>query len=258
MNLPDRINYAKALAEATLLPQAYRKAPANVLLAMEYGEALGLSPIAAIQGVNIIDGKPTASAQLIGSLVRRAGHRLRVEADDTGTWAEAIIIRSDDPDYTFRSRWDLKRAEFAGLLGKGAWKQYPSAMLKARAITEVARDACPEALSGVAYTPEEIERPTQPVATIIDTEVIDLEAEDAPMRLRAIMADRVAHTKDSTITEKQLATLHKVIDEQAVDLAQLDHFAIEVLGFSIPTDLSTLSKNEASILLDSLLRRVKE
>jgi hypothetical protein len=156
--LTERMTYAKALAHASLLPRAYRDQPANVLLAMEYGDALGLSPIAAIQGVHVIDGKPTASASLIGALVRRAGHRLRVETSPDGTSATATIIRADDPDFPFTCTWTMDRARAAGLLGKsgGSWSTYPQAMLKARAITEVARDACPEVLSGVAYTAEEL------------------------------------------------------------------------------------------------------
>jgi hypothetical protein len=150
------MQYAKALAEASLLPNAYRKQPANVLLAIEYGDALGLSPMAAIQGIHIIDGKPTASAAMIGALVRRAGHRLRVQVNQQGTAAKATITRSDDPDFTFESVWTIERAQAAGLVGKGSWKAYPAAMLKARAITEVARDACPEVLSGVQYTAEEL------------------------------------------------------------------------------------------------------
>lgn len=156
--LTERMTYAKALAHASLLPRAYRDQPANVLLAMEYGDALGLSPIAAIQGVHVIDGKPTASASLIGALVRRAGHRLRVETSPDGTSATATIIRADDPDFPFTCTWTMDRARAAGLLGKsgGSWSAYPQAMLKARAITEVARDACPEVLSGVQYPPEEV------------------------------------------------------------------------------------------------------
>lgn len=153
-HLSERMQYAQALASADLLPAAYRRKPANVLLAMEYGHALGLDTVTAIQSVHVIEGKPTASSQLIAALVRRAGHRLRVTGDDTHAVAE--IVRSDDPEFTFRAEWSLARAQAAGLAGKGVWKQYPAAMLKARAITEVARDACPEALAGVAYTPEEL------------------------------------------------------------------------------------------------------
>lgn len=153
-HLSERMKYAQALASADLLPAAYRRKPANVLLAMEYGHALGLDTVTAIQSVHVIEGKPTASSQLIAALVRRAGHRLRVTGDDKHAIAE--IVRSDDPEFTFRSEWSIARAQAAGLAGKGVWKQYPAAMLKARAITEVARDGCPEALAGVAYTPEEL------------------------------------------------------------------------------------------------------
>jgi hypothetical protein len=104
---------------------------------------------------------------MIAGLVRRAGHVLRVQGDDTRAVCE--IVRADDPDFTFTAVWDMARATRAGLAGKQVWKSYPAAMLKARAITEAARDACPEALLGIAYTPEELERPqvraTQVVAT---------------------------------------------------------------------------------------------
>ena len=152
--LDSKVTYAKHLAQAGLLPKAYQGQPANLLLAMEYADALGIPTMTAISGVHIVDGKPTASSGLMSALVRRAGHKLRVTGDDTQATAE--IIRADDPDFTFRSVWTMERAKAAGLAGKGVWKQYPAAMLKARAISEVARDACQEALSGVIYTPEEL------------------------------------------------------------------------------------------------------
>ena len=152
--LSERVNYAKTLAHAGLLPSAYRQQPANVLLAMEYADALRIPYMTVIQSVHIVDGKPTASSALVGALVRKAGHRLRVTGDDKQAVCE--IVRADDPDFTFRSEWTIQRAQAAGLTGKGTWKQYPASMLKARAITECARDACPEALSGVSYTAEEL------------------------------------------------------------------------------------------------------
>lgn len=153
-SVPDRMRYAEALSGSSLLPRDYVGKPANVLLAIEYGAALGIPPMTAIQGVHVINGKPTASAGLIGALVRKAGHRLRVTGDDRHAVCE--IVRADDPDFTFRSEWTWDRAVAAKLTGKDTWKAYPAAMLKARAITECARDACPEALAGVAYTPEEL------------------------------------------------------------------------------------------------------
>lgn len=154
--LKAKIEYANTMAGSSLLPKQYQRNPANVLVAVEYGEALGFAPLQAMTLVHVIDGKPTLSAQAIGGLVRRAGHKLRVMVDEATSTVEAQIIRHDDPDFTFRCVWTMDRARGAGLTNKGVWKQYPLAMLKARAITEVARDACPEALFGVAYTAEEL------------------------------------------------------------------------------------------------------
>jgi hypothetical protein len=167
--LDGSVRFAQLLADADLLPRQFVGKPANVLYAVEYGRTLGISPVAAITGIHVIEGKPSASSGLIGALVRQAGHKLRVQSDGK-TWATAQIVRADDPDFTYECTWDLERAAQAGLCeikngkpwardrnGKPAtWEKYTAAMLKARAITEVARDACEDVLFGLHYTPEEL------------------------------------------------------------------------------------------------------
>lgn len=154
MAVPDKLTYAKALAVSGMLPAQYRGNPANLLYAVEYAEMLGAHPLTAVTGIFVIDGKPSASAGLISALVRRAGHKLRVTGD--ATKATAQIIRADDPDFTFEVTFTIEDAKQAGLTNKNVWKQYPAAMLKARAVTQVARDACEDALSGLHYTAEEL------------------------------------------------------------------------------------------------------
>jgi hypothetical protein len=159
-SLPERQEYAKALSVSDLLPAQYRGKPGNVLYAVEFGKSLGISTMAAILGVHIIEGRASASAGLISALVRDAGHKLRVwvERDQNGQAVKAVatIHRRDDAEFEFRAEWTMQRAVAAGLAGKQVWKNYPEAMLKARAISEVAREACEEALRGVGYTPEEL------------------------------------------------------------------------------------------------------
>lgn len=168
--LPAKIQYAQALAESGMLPEAFRFKPANVLFAIEYGEMLGLPPVAAMMGIYVIDGKPAAYASLISALVRKAHHRLRVGYDEQKMMGWAEITRADDPGFTFRAEWDLDRAVTAELCtikdgvpysvdSKGRskpWRKFFPSMTKARAVTEVARDACEEALFGLHYTPEEL------------------------------------------------------------------------------------------------------
>lgn len=154
MTVASKLDYCNAFAASGLLPRQFRGQPANLLYAVEYAESLGLHPMVAITGVHVIEGKPTASAALISALVRRAGHRLRIKGDATAAIAQ--IIRADDPDWVFEVRFTIEDARRAGLLGKDVWKRYPASMLKARAVSAVARDACEEALFGVHYTPEEL------------------------------------------------------------------------------------------------------
>jgi hypothetical protein len=196
--LEAKVTYAKHLAQAGLLPKAYQSQPANLLVAMETADALGIPVMSAVQGVHIIDGKASMSAGLMSALVRRAGHILRVEGDDT--YAKAEIIRADDPGFTFRSEWTLERAKAAGLAGKGVWKSYPAAMLKARAISEVARDACQEALSGIAYTPEEL---GASVSVDADGEMVLAEAPAAPETVDIVDAEVVE--EDTSTPERDWA-----------------------------------------------------
>ena len=186
-SLPERIAYARELAHSGLLPSQFRKQPANVLYAIEYGISLSITPMAAITGIHVIEGKPSASAGLISGLVRRAGHRLRqrIEHDADGNPIGVCeIVRSDDPDYTFRAEWTYARAVDAGLIvlkdGKPyardkegrpkPWERYPEAMLKARAVTECAREACEEVLFGLHYTPEELGAEVAEDGTVIITD----------------------------------------------------------------------------------------
>jgi hypothetical protein len=132
-----------------------------VLLVMETGAMLGIHPIAALQGVHIIEGKATLSPALMSAVVRKAGHKLRVSTVGTiagGDFvATATLIRHDDPDFIYTASWTMDRATRAGLAGKDVWKKYGEAMCKARAISEVCREGAEDALMGVHYTPEEMD-----------------------------------------------------------------------------------------------------
>lgn len=158
-SLEAQMHYAEVLAESNLLPAQYRKNPANVLLAAQLGDALGIPTIQAINSIHVIEGKPSAGADLMASIVRRAGHRIRVteRAGQDGPVVTAQLIRSDDPDFTFEAVWDMKKARAAKLDKKDNWVKYPGSMMRARAIMEVCRAGASEAMYGVSYTPEELE-----------------------------------------------------------------------------------------------------
>jgi hypothetical protein len=154
MTPQDAWRFAEALAGSGMLPRQYQGNAASVLWALEYGRAIGLDVITTTQSVHVIQGRATASADLMASLTRRAGHRMRITSEDER--AEVVIFRADDPEFPFRAVWDLEKARKAKLLNKDTWQQYQGQMLRARAISECVRMACPEVLHGSIYTPEEV------------------------------------------------------------------------------------------------------
>lgn len=154
--MTDRIEHAKIVAQSSLIPAEYRGKPADIVWAMDIGDALGVPYTQVMQSMVVARGKMTMSADLMGAVVRRAGHKLRLRED--GDSVTADLIRADDPDYTFTVTWDKTKAQAAGLWGsRGPWQQYPRQMLRARAITEVCRQGASDALAGTVYTPEELE-----------------------------------------------------------------------------------------------------
>lgn len=159
--MTDRIEHAKIVAQSSLIPAEYRGKPADIVWAMDIGDALGVPYTQVMQTMVVARGKMTMSADLMGAVVRRAGHKLRLRED--GDSVTATLIRADDLDYEFTVTWDKAKAQAAGLWGsRGPWQQYPRQMLRARAITEVCRQGASDALAGTVYTPEELESaPTQ-------------------------------------------------------------------------------------------------
>lgn len=188
-SLPEQMEFAKAVSTGDLLPVAYRGKPANVMIAVGLGASMGLSPMESLYRIDVIQGKPTASAELIASNVRRAGHTLRLEVNQEPPAARCVIVRADDPDFEHVVIRNEAWAKQMGLLAKDNYKKQPATMLGWRALTACARQACPEALYGVQYTPDEArdipsEKPSRPTVSAADfapVDVTDAEVvEDSP------------------------------------------------------------------------------
>lgn len=149
----EMAEYAELIAPALLLPPAYRNRPADLLIAAQLGMQVGIAPAQAWQEIAVINGRPTLSAKLMSALVRRAGHKLRVEGDEQT--CTATLTRHDDPDNPVSRTWTIEMATRAGLTGKDNWRHYPADMLSARCISAVARWGAAECLLGIDMSTEE-------------------------------------------------------------------------------------------------------
>lgn len=191
--LNDRMKYAQTLAAAgDLIPKVLwgpvvradgsmgppAPSPGKVLLVMETGAMLGLAPAAALQSIDVVEGRATLSARLMGALIRKAGHRLDVVKTGsipTGDYSVTVTgTRSDDGGVT-TSTWDIPRAQRAQLVqsytqnAKGVWEvkarnkdgsvakpweAYAELMPVWRAISEVGREGFADVLFGLYSTEE--------------------------------------------------------------------------------------------------------
>lgn len=220
-SLQASLAYAHELANSGLLPAVYRRQPANVLFALEMGRTLGITTMAAITGIHVIEGKPSPSPALMTALIRKAGHRVRVRFEkETGT-AWATITRADDPEFEFRSEWTIERAVQAGLCtirdnkpyarsekGKPtSWEKYWQAMLKWRALSEVSRDAAEDCLFGMHYVPEELGVEVNEDGTVVEGEVIGQPVSAPPAPTADPDAQKYAHTAQFAETKTDIAAL---------------------------------------------------
>ena len=214
LTISEQKDIANLYAESTLVPEAFRNKPADIFVAVTLGQSVGISPIQSLSEINVIKGKPTMSASLIAAQVRKAGHKLRIEVDETPgkECATCTIIRRDDPDHPFVSKRDRAWAQRMGLLNNSNYIKQPATMLKKRAITDCARDACSEALCGIDYTPDEmsdlddveakVEEPVEPAnpaepkqnVEIIEAEVVN-EPQEQPLSPRLATDEQRAEIK---------------------------------------------------------------
>lgn len=153
--LADQVAKAQMMAEASMLPDAYRKQPANILWAMEMAEALRIDLAQAITGISVIKGKPSMSAELMRALVLRDGHTFTVlQMDETA--ARIAVSRREAPDKVQQFEYTMHDAELANLARADNYRRHPKAMLLARVTSMACRAVFPDVVAGMGYTPDEL------------------------------------------------------------------------------------------------------
>jgi hypothetical protein len=150
---------AQIMAASGFMPKGMEKTE-SVFVAVQLGMEVGLSPMAAVQNIACINGRPTIWGDAMLGLCRGSGLLERIKEDMTGTGetTEAIctVWRKGEEDPSI-GRFSVADAKRAGLWGKaGPWQQYPRRMLQMRARSFALRDKFADVLKGL-YGREEIE-----------------------------------------------------------------------------------------------------
>lgn len=167
---------AKIIARSDLAPKDYRGKPENTMVAIMMGQEIGVSPMQAVQGIAVINGRPSVWGDLLLAMCRAhpqcQGIDESLEYDNAGN-VVAAICRAQRNGHQHERRFSVDDAKRAGLWTKeGPWKQYPHRMLQMRARGFCLRDVFADALRGLSCAEEqadfvieaEPQRPAQVVA----------------------------------------------------------------------------------------------
>lgn len=178
-NVPFTYRTLEAVAHTEFVPKALRRNVPALLAAVMAGREIGLPPMMALRSIDVIDGNPQMSGELMLSIVRGAGHKIRF-TEYGNEKVTALGVRGEDPDDTMAVTWTMDDARRAGLAGKSNWKNYPRTMLAWRAVTELCRFHFPDVLAAkLNYTPEEFGDSEWHDEGPIDTIVADAPKRDA-------------------------------------------------------------------------------
>ncbi len=137
------------LSKSKVIPSTLQGKPADVLAIVLTGRELGIGPMTAMRGIDVIQGKVSMSSQLIGALILSSPaceYLTPVEATDKVATYETK--RKGSPDKV-RMSFTIEEAKTAGLAGKDNWKKNPTAMLLARAQSRIGRAVYPDKCLGV-------------------------------------------------------------------------------------------------------------
>ena len=159
----DAMTLAKGLAGTAFVPSHFQGKPADTAVAIMKGAALGLDPVAALEAIYVISGKPALYARSMVALVLARGHEVWTEEAD----ATRVTVkgRRHGSSHVEESTWDVARVKAAGL--DRQYAAHPEAMLYARAAADVCRRIAPDVLAGLSYGVEELQEPAVEAAATI-------------------------------------------------------------------------------------------
>jgi hypothetical protein len=144
---------ATMLCKTGFLPQAI-KTPEQAIAIILTGRELGIGTMAALNTINVIQGKPTVSPQLMLALIERSGQLENIEIEPhNGNAIRCTMKRRNRSAHT--EYFGETEASAMQLTGKDNYKKQALTMYRWRAVAACARVVFPDVILGL-YTPDEM------------------------------------------------------------------------------------------------------
>jgi hypothetical protein len=160
-NLDEAMHLSGVLSQSSIVPSSYKGKSEDILVAIIMGSELGFSPIASLQNIATINGKPSIYGDAMLALVKNSPlcedvieTMVKGEKQEDSGAVCTVKRKGMEPVVVTFTVGDAIRA---GLWKKaGPWTMYPKRMLQMRARSFALRDAFPDVLRGLVAT-EEVE-----------------------------------------------------------------------------------------------------
>ena len=156
----EALKFAELMSKSDLVPKDFKDKPGNILVAIQKGQEVGLSPMAALETIAVINGRASLWGDgLLGIVQGSAVYEWIDESQCSEKAGICMVKRKGEQPYT--ATFTLEDAKRAGLLGKaGPWTQYTKRMLQLRARGFALRDKFADVLKGLVAAEEAMDTVT--------------------------------------------------------------------------------------------------
>jgi len=174
-HLQEKIEYAKLLAASSMIPPAFQKSPANILVAILLAEKHGFSPLMVMNEIYIVHNRPALSGKFVLALLQKSKELEEIDFEITdqdpkeglkcrmtGTKLSASSSSRQKVDGPWVS---MRMAKAEGWLSRpgSKWLTIPELMLRYRAAAWFARIHAPDILLGFQVEDEEQQQQQQQI-----------------------------------------------------------------------------------------------
>ena len=176
---------AEQLSKSELIPATFRGKPADVLIALDYADRLGMNPLSVLQNIYIVSGRPAWSSTFYIATISTCGRFSGIDyVEKTGPVIDKLGVPNLTCKMVATDNRTGKRVEGAEISIQMAcdegwyarngskWRTMPRQMLRYRSAAFFARAFCPEVTMGL-YSADEVEDFAKPTpSTPVEVESI--------------------------------------------------------------------------------------
>ena len=147
---------AQIIAASGMAPKDMKQ-PEQIAVAIMHGMEVGLTPMAALQSIAVINGRPSIWGDGALALIQASGLLLEIEEfeeDRDGIPTAVCRVKRKGERAAIERTFSEAQQKLAGLLGKDIHKQYPQRMRQMRARAFALRDKFADVLRGLAIGEE--------------------------------------------------------------------------------------------------------